>query len=38
MRSLVIVLAAMFLFLQYKLWFDHGGISEIWQLRQAVVK
>ena len=38
MRSLVIVLAGLFLFLQYKLWFDHGGISEIWQLRQAIAK
>ncbi len=38
MRTIVIVLALLFLGLQYKLWFEHGGISEIWQLRQAIAK
>lgn len=36
MKSLVIVLAGLFLVLQYKLWFEHDGIAEIWQLRQAI--
>lgn len=37
-KPLVIVLAALFLALQYKLWFQHGGISEVLQLKQAIVK
>jgi len=37
MKSLVIVLAGLFLVLQYKLWFEQDGIAEIWQLRHAIV-
>jgi len=36
MRSLVIILAGLFVVLQYKLWFEHDGIAEIWQLRHAI--
>lgn len=36
MKTLAIVLAAIFVVLQYKLWFEHGGISEVWHLRQAI--
>lgn len=38
MKALVIVLTGLFLFLQYKLWFEQGGISEVWHLRQAIAK
>lgn len=38
MKAFVIVLAALFLGLQYKLWFQQGGISEVMQLKQAIVK
>ena len=36
MKPLAIVLALLFLVLQYKLWFARGGITEVWHLRQAI--
>jgi len=36
MKSLVIVLAALFLVLQYKLWFDQGGIRQVETLKKAI--
>lgn len=36
MKPLVLVLALLFGFLQCKLWFEKGGVSEVRQLRQAI--
>jgi cell division protein FtsB len=36
MKPLVIVLAVLFIGLQYKLWFEKGGISEVWSLKRAI--
>ena len=38
MKSLVIVLAVLFFVLQYKLWFDSEGISEVWHLKENIAK
>ena len=38
MKPLVLVLAALFIILQSKLWFEHGGISEVWHLKEAIAK
>jgi cell division protein FtsB len=37
MKAIIAVLAALFLALQYKLWFQTGGISEVWKLKQKIV-
>lgn len=37
MKIIVALLAALFLALQYKLWFQAGGISEVTHLQQAIV-
>jgi cell division protein FtsB len=37
MKVIIAVLAALFLALQYKLWFQSGGISEVWKLKQKIV-
>lgn len=36
MKPLVIVLAALFLVLQYKLWFDRGGIRQVESLKKSI--
>lgn len=36
MKSLVAILVGIFILLQYKLWFDGGGLSEVWHLRTAI--
>lgn len=36
MKPIVIALAALFIILQYKLWFEKGGVSEVKQLRQSI--
>jgi len=36
MKPVVIALAVLFLVLQYKLWFEKGGVSEVWRLRNAI--
>lgn len=36
-RPLTIVLSALFLLLQYELWFAEGGIAEIHRLKQAIL-
>lgn len=37
MKPLIIVLAALFLVLQYKLWFEGGGVKEVARLKQNIV-
>ena len=37
MKPLAIVLALLFLVLQYKLWFERGGVAQVWHLRQAII-
>lgn len=37
MKSLIIVLAVLFVVLQYKLWFEGGGVKEVARLRQSIV-
>lgn len=36
MKPLAIVLALLFVFLQYKLWFEHGSVSEVVHLHKAI--
>jgi len=36
MRWLVITLAVIFIVLQYKLWFDDGGVRQVHNLRQQI--
>lgn len=36
MKSLVVVLTSLFLILQYKLWFEHNGVAQVWRLRQSI--
>ncbi|OGT19403.1 MAG: cell division protein FtsB [Gammaproteobacteria bacterium RBG_16_57_12] len=36
MRPLMIVLIAILLLLQYRMWIGEGSIVEIWQLKQAI--
>lgn len=36
MKLLVAVLAGLFVVLQYKLWFEHGGIAEVRHLKQSI--
>lgn len=36
MKIIIAVLAALFLALQYKLWFQADGISEVWKLKQKI--
>ncbi|NKB46360.1 MAG: cell division protein FtsB [Legionellales bacterium] len=36
MRIIVIVLIALLVALQYKLWFGEGNVREVWQLKEQV--
>jgi cell division protein FtsB len=36
MKLLVVVLASLFVVLQYKLWFERGGVAEVQRLKQAI--
>lgn len=36
MKILVVILVAMLLALQYRLWVGDGSLSEVWQLHRAV--
>lgn len=36
MKSLVVILTGLFLILQYKLWFDHNGVTQVHRLKQAI--
>lgn len=36
MKSLMVVLVILFLFLQYKLWFADGSLPQVLQLKKAV--
>jgi cell division protein FtsB len=36
MKSLVVGLIVLFLLLQYKLWFEDGGVGKVWRLRNAI--
>lgn len=36
MKALITVLLLVFVFLQYKLWFDQGGVSDVWRLKSAL--
>lgn len=38
MRILIIFLLALFLLLQYKLWFASGGLTQVWQIKKSIVK
>jgi cell division protein FtsB len=38
MKIVIAILAALFLALQYKLWFQTGGISEVLHLKRAVAE
>lgn len=38
MKSLVVVLAGLFLVLQYKLWFDRNGVTKVWHLRHSIAE
>lgn len=37
MKPLVIVLAGLFLVLQYKLWFNHNGVAQVQHLKQNII-
>lgn len=37
MKPLVIVLAGLFLVLQYKLWFNHNGVAQVHHLKQNII-
>lgn len=36
MKPLAVVLALLFLILQYKLWFERGGVAEVWHLKHVI--
>lgn len=36
MRWMVLLLTVVFLFLQYHLWFDEGGILSMWKMKHKV--
>jgi len=36
MKTLIAVLAVLFVLLQYKLWFGEGSMMEVWQLDRAI--
>jgi cell division protein FtsB len=36
LKSLVVVLIAIFLFLQYRLWFEYNGLPDTTQLNKAI--
>lgn len=36
MKSLIITLVVIFAFLQYKLWFEKGGVAEVSRLQHAI--
>ena len=36
MKPLVIVLAGLFVVLQYKLWFNHNGVAQVQHLKQNI--
>ncbi len=38
MKLATFILIALFIGLQYKLWFTDGGLLELWQLREAVTE
>jgi len=38
MKTVITLLVILFLFLQYKLWFEHDSFHETEQLRQAISK
>ena len=37
MKWLIAILIILFFVLQYKLWFERGGVGEVWQLQQQIV-
>jgi len=36
MKLIITALVVLFLVLQYKLWFDQGGVVEAWQLKKQI--
>lgn len=38
MKALVIVLASLFVVLQYKLWFERSGVAEVQRLKQSIAE
>lgn len=36
MKPIIIVLASLFVMLQYKLWFQEDGVKEVWNLQQSI--
>ncbi len=36
MKTIIAVLAVLFVLLQYKLWFGEGSMMEVWQLDRAI--
>lgn len=36
MKTVVIALVVILVFLQYKLWFANGNVADVWQLRKGV--
>lgn len=36
-RSLVALLSALAIFLQYEIWSVNGGISQVWKLKHAII-
>ena len=38
MKALSLVLLALFLVLQYKLWLDDGGVTELFRRKKAIAK
>ncbi len=35
-KPLIVILTMLFVGLQYKLWFEQGGISEVWRLKHEI--
>lgn len=35
-RSLTVVLGLLFVILQYEIWSTHGGLSQVWKLKQSI--
>ena len=38
MKKIILLLAVLFLFLQYKLWFQNDSLVETWQLEKRIAK
>ena len=38
MKTIIAVLAVLFVLLQYKLWFGEGSMMEVWRLEDAIAK